>query len=99
MSEIAPKPVGVEARRELHDYAKLLNDLSGSRSVLYVMRRQMAAGAYREMADKVHISLYLLYQIYDWLLVHQAELVQDILVPFHCPRCDLRIHPPEPVEA
>ncbi|MER5643975.1 hypothetical protein [Streptosporangium sp. NPDC002524] len=95
MCDIAPSPVSDEAQRELRIYAKLLNDIRGSESVMTALGgRAIAAGVYREMANKVNLSLYFLYQIYDWLLIHQAELVEDILEPFHCPHCETRINPP-----
>ncbi|GAA4187084.1 hypothetical protein GCM10022252_20040 [Streptosporangium oxazolinicum] len=95
MCEITPNPVGDEARRELRAYAKLLSDIRSTESVLSALRgRSMAARAYREMAHKVNLSLYFLFQIYDWLLTHQPELVKDILEPFRCPHCKANLDPP-----
>ncbi|MFC7642703.1 hypothetical protein ACFQX6_18475 [Streptosporangium lutulentum] len=64
-------------------------------AIMEVLRNPQEPFVYRTLAHKLHLCIYILYQIYDWMLIHQHELVMDILMPFHCPRCAYRIHPPE----
>jgi hypothetical protein len=95
MSELAPKPLSEEARRELQDWSRLLTEARGYDTAHEVLRNPQDAKPYRALAHKTHLSIYFLYQIYDWLLIYQHEVVKDILMPFHCPKCTYRIHPPE----
>ena len=95
MCAITPEPVPEEAQRELRDWNRLLAEVSWHQTIYWVLRTPQDARAYRDLAHKAHLSNYFLFQIHDWLLIYQHELVKDILVPFHCPRCAYRIHPPE----
>ncbi|WP_089206398.1 hypothetical protein [Streptosporangium subroseum] len=69
--------------------------MSWHESIYWVLRSPQNIKAYRDLAHKAHLINYFMFQIHDWLLIHQHELVKDILVPFHCPKCTYRIHPPE----
>ncbi|WP_089207165.1 hypothetical protein [Streptosporangium subroseum] len=84
-----------EVLRDLRGWNRLLAELSWHESIYWVLRAPQNPMSYRDLAYKAHLSVYFLFQIHDWLLIHQHELVKDILTPFHCPKCTYRIHPPE----
>ncbi|MDP9844358.1 hypothetical protein [Streptosporangium lutulentum] len=92
---LKPNPLSDEARRELQDWAALMVETRKLEAIMEVLRNPQEPFVYRTLAHKLHLCIYILYQIYDWMLIHQHELVMDILMPFHCPRCAYRIHPPE----
>jgi hypothetical protein len=93
-----PEPVSLETLQELADWAYMIVSLNRQNAVTRVLRHPREAQLYVELANKTHLSIYFLYQIYDWLLIHQHELVKHILMPYFCPRCNYRVLPPEMIE-
>src|SRR4051794_11203380 len=85
-----PRPLSREAHRELQDYAEGMKDMRASEAAQELIWHPGDAKPYIELARKVYLGTYFLFQIYDWLLINQPELVDDILTQLNCPSCGYR---------